>query len=750
MLSRTAISCGGRTLSFETGKVAKQANGAVWVQYGETVVLSTATVGQEPRKGIYDEFVPLTVDYREKSYAAGRIPGGYFKREGKPGDTETLNARLVDRPLRPLFPWGFHFDIHNVNLVISADQQNDPGLLAINGASAALMVSDIPFDGPVSAVKIGLIGDELVINPTSDQLIESLLDIVVAGTDDAIMMVEGSALEVDNETMIKAISLAHEEIKRINAIQHELRETAGKPKREFPLFSVQPDIIDKVLENYGSGIRESLEIEGKLNRYAYLENVKAQMIEDLGQEPDDEQLRQHLGAFEQIYRRLVRQKIYEERTRVDKRGFEDIRPITCEVGVLPRAHGSALFTRGETQALAAVTLGTSSDEQMIEELEGDTIKTFMLHYNFPPFCVGEASIIRGPGRREVGHGALAERALQSIIPEDESFPYVVRVVSEILESNGSSSMATVCAGTLALMDAGIQIHTPIAGIAMGLIKAEDDFIILSDIEGSEDHTGDMDFKVAGSERGITAIQMDIKISGITEDIMHKALEQAYRGRQFILQKMLETLPQPRKTISPYAPRVIRFQINPEKIRTIIGPGGKMIRQLTDETGTKIDVEQDGTVVIASPDEEACMNAKRMIEELIAEPEIGRIYKGKVVRIEDYGAFIQILPNTDGLLHISEFAWRHVPNVRDMLNEGDEVEVKIIDIDAMGKIRLSMKALTPPPDGYSPHSDDRERRPRGNRDRRDSRDSRGRGRDFQSRPDRGKPRRSRDDRYNKNK
>ena len=690
MKRHVELEVGGRTLSMESGVVAKQASGAVVVRYGETVVLVTAVSTKEAREGV--DFLPLTVNYQEKFYAAGRIPGGFFKREARPSDWETLTARLIDRPLRPLFPDNYFYETQIIATVLSADNENHPDVAALNGASAALMVSDVPFGGPVAAVRVGRIRGELVINPLMSRMDESDLNLIVAGTRDAVTMVEAGARELPEEVMVDAIMFGHREIVRLVEMQEELRRQVAPVTRELPAppADAEAERLEREIREAATGrIREVNTTPGKHRRQAALDAV----FEEMAARFDDEEgsrrklIRKVLGEIE---KEEMRRLIVEERRRVDGRGLDEIRPVTCEVGWLPRTHGSALFTRGETQAVVVTTLGTSSDEQRIDALEGESTKRFMLHYNFPPYCVGEARFLRAPGRREIGHGALAERALATMIPDEELFPYTIRVVSEITESNGSSSMATVCGGALSLMDAGVPGGPPVSGIAMGLVKEGDEVFILSDILGVEDHLGDMDFKVAGSERGVTALQMDIKITGVGREILARALSQARQGRLFILNKMLEALPKPRPAISVHAPRIVSIKIHPDKIRDVIGPGGKTIRGITEQTGTKIDVEDDGTVKIASVDAASCDKAVKIIQDLTQEAVVGKTYLGKVKKIMEFGAFVEIFPGTDGLVHISQLEHHRVRRVEDVLKEGDEVLVKVLEIDRQGKIRLSRK------------------------------------------------------------
>jgi polyribonucleotide nucleotidyltransferase len=689
------IELAGRRLTLETGRIAKQADGAIWATYGDTVVLATAVASQNAKPGV--DFLPLTVDYQEKTYAAGKIPGGYFKREGRPSEREVLTSRLIDRPLRPLFPEGYYFETQVITSVLSADKTGVSDVIAIIAASAALAISSIPFNGPIAGVKIGRVNGQFVVNPDLEVLETSDLHLVVAGTADAVMMVEAGANELPEATMLEAIELAHSEIKKIVAKIEELRGLAGKPKRVVAQEAIDAALTAQVRGLVAGPIREAILIPNKSARQERLDQVLAETIEQL--KSDDANRTRHVKIiFHGLEYTEVRNMILEKRVRADGRGPADIRPITCEVGVLPRAHGSAVFTRGETQSLAVVTLGTTDDEQRIDALEGEYMRTFMLHYNFPPFSVGEARPLRSPGRREVGHGALAERALKSVIPTKDKFPYTLRIVSEILESNGSSSMATVCGGTLALLDAGVPIKEPVAGIAMGLIKEGDQVLVLSDILGLEDHLGDMDFKVTGTKNGVTALQMDIKIGGITSALMREALAQAKAGRLHILERMAQALTTPRTKLSAFAPRIFPLKIKQDKIRDVIGPGGKMIRSIIAETGVKINVEDTGDVTIASSDEASAQKAIEMIKRLTEEVEVGKIYRGTVRKIMDFGAFVEVLPGTDGLVHISQLAHHRVKAVTDEVSEGDQVMVKVLEIDKQGKIRLSRKEAMPAPAG----------------------------------------------------
>jgi len=688
-MQRVETALGANTLSIESGKVAKQANGSAVVRYGDTVVLATAC-STEPREGI--DFFPLTVDYREYNYAAGKIPGGFFKREGRPTEKEILTSRLIDRPVRPLFPEGFNDETQVIAMVLSADSDNNPDVIGMVAGVAALYLSDIPFYAPVGAVRVGLVDGRLVTNPTYAETKTSLLNLVVAGTEDAIVMVEAGAKEVSEETMLEALQYGHAEIRKIVAIQRDLFQKLGIKKREFVAPAVDEAFYQEVKGKVEVELHEAMDTSkyAKQESQRRIVEIRTRLLESYPE--DDEEKRRLAGHyFGRLEERLFRDDVVERRQRPDHRAFDQVREISSEVSILPRTHGSALFTRGETQALVTATLGTAEDMQRLDVLEGEAFKRFMLHYNFPPFSVGEVAFLRGPGRREIGHGALAERALIAVVPEETEFPYTVRVVSDILESNGSSSMATVCGGTLALMDAGVPIKAPVAGIAMGLVMEGEKYSILTDIAGSEDHYGDMDFKVAGSKDGITALQMDIKIRGVTTSIMSEALAQAKAARLHVLGKMLETLTEPRKQISEYAPRIYTLQIKPQKIGELIGPGGKVIRGIIEETGVKIDVEDDGKVNVAATDETAARKALKMIKDLVAEAELGKTYLGKVVRLADFGAFVEIFPGTDGLLHISEVAEHRIRDIRDELKEGDQLLVKVIAIEG-NKIRLSRKAV----------------------------------------------------------
>ncbi len=677
----------GKKLIIETGELAKQADGSALLRYGDTVVLATC-VSEKKEKDDLD-FFPLTIDYQEKAYAAGKIPGGFFKREGKPSEKEVLVSRLIDRPVRPLFPDGYKCETQGIVSVLSYGDENASDILGIIGISTALMLSDIPFNGPVSAVRVGILNGELVSMPDLSESEDLELNFVVAGTDEAVVMVEGGAREVSEDLVLKAIDFAHQDIKKINALQREIASRCGKPKREFQAKGIDEALKTEIESFVKEPLTEAIKIPEKLKRQDAIKAVEEKVIERFNSE-DEDRSSEIKEIFHEIEKSIVRGMILNDGIRADGRKPEDIRPITCKVNLLPRVHGSALFTRGETQALVAVTLGTQEDEQKIDALEGESYKSFMLHYNFPPFSVGEVKRLGSPGRREIGHGALAERALKPLIPPKEKFPYTIRVVSDILESNGSSSMATVCGASLALMDAGVPIDVPVAGIAMGLVKEGDRTVVLSDIMGMEDHLGDMDFKVTGTSKGVTAFQMDVKIAGITRDIMERALEQARKGRLYILERMKETIAAPRKRLSPFAPRIYTMHVKPEKIRDIIGVGGKVIRNIIDQTGVKIDIEDDGTVNIASNDEASANKAKEIIEGIVKEVEVGEIYLGKVKRVVDFGAFVEITPNVEGLLHISQISDRRINKVSDVLQVGDEVMVKVIQIDELGRVRLSRK------------------------------------------------------------
>ena len=690
------VEFGGRIVTISTGKMAKQANGAVMVRSGDTMVLVTAVAQKEAKEG--QDFFPLTVNYTEKAYAGGKIPGSFFKREARPSDPETLICRLIDRPIRPLFPETFLNDTQVMATVVSADKDNDPGILSMLGASAALMISDIPFQGPIAGVKVGRVDGKLICNPSAEELLNSDLEIVVAASRDAVIMVEGEAKFVSEVDLLDAVFFAKEAMLPLIEAQEELRKKAGVAKREVAAVTVNEPLLARVRELAYDRMAEAVKIKSKQERHIQIDLVKAETIEALKEEFEGsaKQIKGLLGDFE--YER-VRADVLDTGIRIDGRDTVTIRPIATEAGLLPRTHGSALFTRGETQALVTATLGTSSDEQRMDSLYGEYRKRFLLHYNFPPFSVGETSFRLGPGRREIGHGMLAERALSAVLPKHDDFPYTIRVVSETLESNGSSSMASVCGGSMSLMDAGVPIISPVAGIAMGLIKEGDKVAILSDILGDEDHLGDMDFKVAGTADGVTALQMDIKIGGVTREIMQKALSQARDGRLHILGRMAETLAAPRPEMSPFAPRITTIWVKTDKIRDVIGTGGKNIRNITETTGVTVDIDDTGRINIASTSKEACDLAIQMIRGLTEDAEEGRLYMGVVKKIMDFGAFVEIMPGTDGLVHISELDTARVKVVTDVLNEGDKVLVKCIGVDKNGKIKLSRKeALGLNPDG----------------------------------------------------
>ncbi|HEV8322832.1 MAG TPA: polyribonucleotide nucleotidyltransferase [Myxococcota bacterium] len=687
MIIRESVDVGGRDLTIETGRLAKQAGGSALLQQGDSLVLVTVCASPDVRPG--QDFFPLTVDYIEKTYAAGMIPGGFFKREGRLSEREILTCRVIDRPIRPLFPEGYRNEVQVTATVLSHDRENQTDVLALTGASTALMLSEIPFDGPIAGVRVARIDGKFVANPTFPQLPKSDLELVVAASEQAIVMVEGGAAGVAESVIVDALLFAHDAVRPVLALQRRLREAAGKPKLAFT--PPQPDqaLAARVWEVGRARLAEAVDTNEKMARYGKYSKYKKEVVAELvgeypGREPEIK------AAWEEHKYKYVRERIVKEGRRIGGRGPRDIRNITCEVGVLPRTHGSGLFTRGETQVVSATTLGTSSDQQRVDALTGDLFKRFMLHYNFPPFSVGEVKPLRGPGRREIGHGNLAWRAIEPVLPGEDVFPYTIRLVAETLESNGSSSMATVCSSILSLMDAGVPIKAPVAGIAMGLIQEGDDVAILSDILGDEDHLGDMDFKVCGTRDGVTAIQMDIKVQGLSRELLEKALYQAREARLHVLERMLAVLPEARKELSPHAPRITTLKIKTDRIRDVIGPGGKTIRGIVEATGCKVDVEDDGTILIASVDEEAAKKAIKMIKGLTAEPEVGRLYVGNVRKIAEFGAFVEILPGTDGLLHISEMSDKRVNKVTDLLQEGDEVVVKVLSVDRMGKIRLSRK------------------------------------------------------------
>jgi polyribonucleotide nucleotidyltransferase len=690
MYKKVEAEIGGRMLTIESGKMARQANGSVLVTYDETVVLVTATAAKEQKPDM--GFLPLTIEYQERFYSVGRIPGSFFRREiGRPTEKETLTCRITDRPLRPLFEDGWMTETQVISTVLSADQQNDPDVLAMTGASAALTISDIPFQGPIAGVRVGYIDGEYVINPTNDQLEVSGMEIVVAGTRDAVVMVEGGADSLSEEVVMEGIFYGHQQLQVLLDMQEELRTALGKPKRRVEKPEIDEALAKKVEEAAAAGMNEVITTVDKMERGRVYDELKARVVAELENEKEDcaREVKDLLGDLK---KKMMRDKIVSEKSRIDGRAFNEVRPITCEVGCLPRTHGSALFTRGETQSIVTATLGSEGDEQRVETLEGMTFRNFMLHYNFPPFCVGEVRFMRGPSRRDIGHGALAERGIRAVLPSAEKFPYTMRIVSDVLESNGSSSMATVCGASLALMDGGVPIKNPVSGIAMGLIQEGDEVVILSDILGDEDHLGDMDFKVVGTSEGITSLQMDIKISGVTREIMSDALEQAKEGRLHILGKMQEAIAEPRSDIAPHAPKFFTVKINPDKIRDIIGPGGKIIKGLSAEYDAKIEVDDDGNVKVFTPSGDVAEQLLARIEDITEEAKVGKIYDGTVKTIKDFGAFVEILPGTDGLVHISELAEHRVGKVTDVLKEGDEVKVKVLDIDKRGKIRLSRKAV----------------------------------------------------------
>ena len=691
---KKSIQVGGRALTLETGRIAKQASGAVFCTYGDTAVLVTAVGAKEPKEGV--DFFPLTVDYEEKLYAAGKIPGGFLKREGKASEKAILCSRLIDRPIRPLFPKGYRNDVQVVATVLSVDMDNTPDVLAMVGASAALHLSQIPFMGPIAGVVVGLVDGEFIINPNQEQEAKSLMHLTVAGTADAVMMVEAGAKEVPEMTILDAIMFGHEEIKKIVAAIEEFRAEALAldlaKEKEMPELKVIPEEIEGAVKEYAyDNLLEAIRIKEKHARDAAAEAVKEEAVQHLLEQfPEQEDdLR---AALDGLMKYIVRRLITVDKIRPDGREMTEVRPITCEVDILPRPHGSALFTRGQTQILSSVTLGAAREEQILDGLDNESSKRYIHHYNFPPYSVGEARPMRGPGRREIGHGALAERALEPVIPSEEEFPYTIRVVSEALESNGSTSMGSVCGSTMSLMAAGVPIKRPVSGVAMGLIREENEFSVLTDLQGLEDALGDMDFKVAGTTEGVTAIQMDIKIAGINRAILEQALKQAHDGRMFILGKMLEAIPAVRPELSKYAPRIITMMINPDKIRDVIGAGGKVIKKIVEDTGVKIDIEDDGRVMIMSNDAEASAKAVKIIEDLVREVEVGQVYLGKVVRITDFGAFVEVLPGKDGLVHISQLALERVNKVEDVVKVGDEILVKCTEIDKQGRVNLSRKVL----------------------------------------------------------
>lgn len=682
---------GQHSVTFETGNIARQATGAVLVNVSDTVVLVTVVARREATPG--RDFFPLTVNYQERTYAAGKIPGGFFKREGRPSEKETLTSRLIDRPLRPLFPDGFYNETQVIATVMSINPEVDPDIPALLGASAALALSGVPFQGPIGAARVGYREGDYILNPTATELLDSQLDLVVAGTDKAVIMVESEAHELSEEIMLGAVLFGHEQMQVAIAAIRELAAEAGRPAWHWEPAEEDTSLLEQVTQLAQAGLVDTYQIAEKQARSGALEILRNQVVEKLATGLDDAPSADAIKSiFHDLEYRIVRDRILAGQTRIDGRDTQTVRPITIETGILPRAHGSALFTRGETQAMVVATLGTDRDAQVIDAIEGERRERFMLHYNFPPYCTGETGMVGTPKRREIGHGRLAKRGVQAVMPKEDVFPYVIRVVSEITESNGSSSMASVCGTSLALMDAGVPLKAPVAGIAMGLIKEGERFAVLTDILGDEDHLGDMDFKVAGTQDGVTALQMDIKIDGITREIMQQALEQAKAGRLHILGKMAEAISTHREEMSTYAPRFITMKINPEKIRDVIGKGGATIRALTEETGTSIDITDDGSIKIASTDQAAGEEAKRRIEELTADVEVGRLYTGRVVKIMDFGAFVSILPGRDGLVHISQISNERVENVSDHLKEGDQITVKVLEIDKQGRIRLSMKAV----------------------------------------------------------
>jgi polyribonucleotide nucleotidyltransferase len=689
MIRNCSIEINGQTLTVESGRIAKQASGSVVVTLGETVVLVTAVATDEIREGI--DFLPLTVEYQEMSYAGGRIPGNFFRRDmGRPGERETLVSRLIDRPIRPLFPDNYHYETQVIASVFSTDKENEADVLAMLGASAALEVSDIPFSGPIAGVRVGRVDGRLIANPTISQLAESDINLIVAGNRTGIVMVEAGGLFVSESEMIEAIFYGHEAMQPMLDMQEELKSAIGRSKREIPPEPVDEELQKKIVELGKPLLREVITTADKMLRQQKGRDARNSVVEALSEtyEGKKSEIKESLHDLE---KKMVREMILNEGKRIDGRSFSEVRPIECVVGVLPRAHGSALFTRGETQAMVSTTLGTERDEQRIETMYGDHFRSFILHYNFPPYSVGEAKRLGGPGRRDIGHGALARRALLPVMPDNEDFQYCVRVVSEILESNGSSSMASVCGGCLSLMDAGVPIKEPVAGVAMGLVAEGDKVAVLTDIIGDEDHYGDMDFKVTGTRDGITALQMDIKVENITREVLERALEQAKEGRLFILDAMKEAISKPRTYVSEYAPVITRITIKPEKVRVLIGPGGKTIREISNASDARIDVDDEGTVTISSSDKESAESAKKMINEILQEAEVGKLYMGKVVKIMDFGAFVEIFPGTDGLVHISQLDKDRVNKVTDVLNEGDEVLVKVLEVNNDGKIRLSRKA-----------------------------------------------------------
>lgn len=684
-----SMQLGGRTLTIEAGKIAKQANGSVMVRYGDTAVVVAVTGTKVPREGV--DFFPLTVDFEEKMYAVGKIPGGFIKREGRPSEAAILTSRLIDRPIRPMFPDGYHNDVQIVATAVSVDQDNPPDMAAMIGASCALSISDIPFDGPIAGVRIGLIDGEFIVNPNVEQTKISELSLGVAGTKDAILMVEAGAKEVSEEVMLDAIWFAHDVIKEIVAFQEKIQAEIGKPKMEVPVYVPPAEIVEDIKAYGAEKLKAALMDADKLRREEMVSQVKKEIAEVFN-EKYPENGKDVAYVTQKLIKTVVRRTISVDKIRPDGRQLDEVRPVTCEVGLLPRPHGSSLFTRGQTQILNVLALAPLREVQIIDGLGVEETKRYIHHYNFPPYSVGETKPLRSPGRREIGHGALAERALLPVIPSEEEFPYAIRLVSEVLESNGSSSMGSVCGSTLSLMDAGVPIKAPVSGVAMGLVKDGEYFTILTDIQGLEDALGDMDFKVAGTEKGITAIQMDIKIDGINKEIFQQALAQAKKGRAFILGKMLEAISEPRKELSPYAPKITTININPDKIRDIIGPGGKMIKKIVEETGAKIDVDDSGKVFVAAVNSESAQKAIDIIEGIVAVAEVGKVYTGKVTRLMNFGAFVEILPGKEGLVHISQLSTERVEKVEDVVSVGDEIAVKVVEIDQKGRINLSRKAV----------------------------------------------------------
>ena len=684
-----SMQLGGRTLTIEAGKIAKQANGSVMVRYGDTVIVVAVTGTKVPREGV--DFFPLTVDFEEKMYAVGKIPGGFIKREGRPSETAILTSRLIDRPIRPMFPDGYHNDVQIVATAVSVDQDNPPDMAAMIGASCALSISDIPFDGPIAGVRIGLINGEFIVNPNVEQTKLSELSLGVAGTKDAILMVEAGAKEVSEEVMLDAIWFAHDVIKDIVAFQEKIQAEIGKQKMEVPVYVPPVEIVEDIKAYGAEKLKAALMDSDKLRREEMVSQVKKEIAEVFN-EKYPENGKDVAYVTQKLIKTVVRRTISVDKIRPDGRQLDEVRPVTCEVGLLPRPHGSSLFTRGQTQILNVLALAPLREVQIIDGIGVEETKRYIHHYNFPPYSVGETKPLRSPGRSEIGHGALAERALLPVIPSEEEFPYAIRLVSEVLESNGSSSMGSVCGSTLSLMNAGVPIKAPVSGVAMGLVKDGDYFTILTDIQGLEDALGDMDFKVAGTEKGITAIQMDIKIDGINKEIFQQALAQAKKGRAFILDKMLEAISEPRKDLSPYAPKITTITVNPDKIRDIIGPGGKMIKKIVEETGAKIDVDDSGKVFVAAVNSESAQKAIAMIEGIVAVAEVGKVYTGKVTRLMNFGAFVEILPGKEGLVHISQLSTERVEKVEDVVSVGDEIAVKVVEIDQKGRINLSRKAV----------------------------------------------------------